>query len=129
MTDVKISLVLGSHAHVPYGADVSEFDRVYSDYVRPFVTSLYRYPEIQATLHYSGVLLHWIERSHSEMFMLIEDMVSRKQVEMLGGGFYEPMLPIIPLQDKIGQMELLTTYLRKQFGKRPVGCWIPGFTW
>jgi len=39
------------------------------------------------------------------------------------------MLPLIPLQDRIGQIELLTTYLRKHFGKRPLGCWIPAFAW
>ncbi|MDR0457004.1 MAG: DUF1926 domain-containing protein [Treponema sp.] len=129
MAAAKINLVLGSHAHVPYGADAAEFEKVYTSLLRPFVSGLYKYPHIQAALHYSGVLLHWVERSHPELLMLIEDMVVRKQVEMLGGGFYEPMLPIIPLQDKIGQIELLTTYLRKQFGKRPQGCWIPAFAW
>jgi len=125
----KISLVLGSHAHVPYGADSTEFEHVYASVLRPFLTSLYRYPRIQAVFHYSGVLLHWIERTHHELFMLIEDMVTRKQVEMLGGGFYEPILPIIPPQDKIGQMELLTTYIRRQFGRRPLGCWVPEYAW
>ena len=129
MAQTRISLVLGSHAHVPYGADTPEFENVYEYLMKPLVTSLYKFPKIQAALHYSGVLLHWVERSHPELFMLLEDMVGRKQVEMLGGGFYEPMLSIIPSQDKIGQIELLTTYLRKQFGKRPQGCWIPGFFW
>jgi hypothetical protein len=125
----KIKLILGSNAHVPYGSNNAEFEKVYMNLMRPFVTSLYRYPSLQAVLHYSGVLLHWVERSHPELFMLINDMVARRQAEILGGGFYEPMLPIIPLQDKIGQIELLTTYIRKQFGKRPQGCWIPGFVW
>jgi len=124
-----IKLILGSHAHVPYGSNNAEFENVYMNHMRPFVTSLYRYPGIQAVLHYSGVLLHWVERSHPELFMLISDMVARKQAEMLGGGFYEPMLPIIPLQDKIGQIEMLTTYIRRQFGKRPQGCWLPGYVW
>jgi hypothetical protein len=125
----KIKLILGSHAHVPYGSHNAEFENVYINLMRPFVTSLYRYPGIQAVLHYSGVLLHWVERSHPELFMLINDMIARRQAEILGGGFYEPMLPVIPLQDKIGQIELLTTYIRKQFGKRPQGCWIPGYAW
>jgi len=124
-----VKLILGSHAHVPYGSNNDEFENVYMNLMRPFVTSLYRYPKVQAVLHYSGVLLHWVERSHPELFMLINDMVARKQAEMIGGGFYEPMLPIIPLQDKIGQIELLTTYIRRQFGKRPQGCWIPGYVW
>ena len=125
----KIYLILGSHAHVPSGAPESEFEYVYENKVRPFVSNLYRYSNIQAVLHYSGVLLYWIERNHPELFMLIEDMVTRKQAEILGGGFYEPMFPLIPVQDRIGQIELMTTYLRKHFGKRPQGCWIPGFVW
>ena len=129
MKEERISLLLGSHAHVPSGASESEFEYAYENKMRPFVSNLYRYSNIQAVLHYSGVLLYWVERTHPEIFMLIEDMVTRKQVELLGGGFYEPMFPLIPLQDRIGQIELMTTYLRKHFGKRPVGCWVPGMVW
>jgi len=125
----KLRLILGSHAHVPCGASDREFEYVYENKMRPFVSNLYRYSNIQAVLHYSGVLLYWVERNHPEFFMLIEDMVNRKQAEILGGGFYEPMFPLIPLQDRIGQIELMTTYLRKQFGKRPLGCWIPSLAW
>jgi len=129
VNDTKMYMILGSHAHVPSGADEKEYEFVYEKKMRPFITNLYRYSNIKAVLHYSGVLLYWVERTHPELFMLIEDMVSRKQAEILSGGFYEPMFPLIPLQDRIGQMELLTTYLRKHFGKRPVGCWIPGMAW
>jgi len=128
-TENKISLILGSHAHVPSGAPESEFEFVYETKIRPFVSNLYRYSNIQAVLHYSGVLLYWVERTHPESFMLIEDMITRKQAEILGGGFYEPVFPLISLQDRIGQIELMTTYLRKHFGKRPTGCWIPGMAW
>jgi len=125
----KIQLIIGSHAHVPSGSPDSEFEYVYDHKIRPFVSNLYRYSNVQAVLHYSGVLLYWVERNHPEFFMLIEDMTARKQTELLGGGFYEPSFPIIPLQDRIGQIELMTTYLRKHFGKRPLGCWMPGFVW
>ncbi|MDR1249190.1 MAG: DUF1926 domain-containing protein, partial [Treponema sp.] len=37
--------------------------------------------------------------------------------------------PLLPQIDKIGQIELLTAYLRKKFGKRPQGCWIPDAAW
>jgi hypothetical protein len=61
--------------------------------------------------------------------MLIEDLISRKQVELIGGGFYEPMMALISQQDKIGQIELFTDYLRKHFNKRPLGCWLPMLAW
>jgi len=125
----KISLIIGSHAHVPSGAAESEFEFAYEKKIRPFVSNLYRYSNIQAVLHYSGVLLYWVERTHPEFFMLIEDMITRKQAELLGGGFYEPSFPLIPLQDRLGQIELMTTYIRKHFGKRPLGCWLPQMAW
>jgi len=125
----KIYLILGSHAHVPSGSSESEFEYVYENKIRPFVLNLNRYSKIQAVLHYSGVLLNWVERTHLEIFRLIEEMVTRKQVEILSGGFYEPVFPLIPLQDRVGQIEFLTTYLRKHFGKRPLGCWIPLMAW
>ena len=127
--DKKITLILGSHAHVPSGSPESKFEFMYENRMRPFVSNLYRYSNINAVLHYSGVLLNWIERTHPEFFILIEDMAARKQIEILSGGFYEPIFTLIPLQDRIGQIELMTTYLRKQFGKRPQGCWIPGMVW
>lgn len=125
----KISFILGSHNHLPPGIDDDEYERTYRKKLKPFISALYKFPRIQAALHYSGILLHWMERSHPEFFMLIEEMTSRKQVEMLGGGFYEPMMPLIPLADKLGQIELLTTYLRKQFGKRPQGCRLSALAW
>ena len=129
MKENKINLILGSHAHVPAGASESEFEYVYENKMRPFVSNLYRYSKIQAVLHYSGVLLNWVERNHPEFLMLIEDMVSRRQAEIIGGGFYEPCFPLVSPQDRISQIEFMTTYLRRHFGKRPQGCWIQGMIW
>ncbi|MDR1987178.1 MAG: DUF1925 domain-containing protein [Treponema sp.] len=127
--DHILRFILGSHYHIPYGVGDDEFEAAYKTNLKPFVSTLYKYPTIQATLHYSGVLLYWLEKAHPEFFMLLEDLVSRKQIELLGGGFYEPMMPLIPLSDKIGQIEMLTTYLRKHFGKRPQGCRLPALAW
>ncbi|MDR0568247.1 MAG: alpha-amylase [Spirochaetaceae bacterium] len=124
-----IRFILGFHYHIPASAGDRAHEEAYDRALKPFISTLYQYPKIQAALHYSGVLLHWLERAHPEFFMLLGDLVSRKQVELLGGGFYEPLLPLLPLSDRIGQIELLTTYLRKQFGKRPQGCMLPLMAW
>jgi hypothetical protein len=125
----KLPIILGSHVHVPYGAGDEEFEKAYSFKLKPFISALYKFPQIQGTLHYSGAFLNWVDRVYPECTMSIDDLVSRKQVELLGGGFYEPQFSLIPLQDKIGQVEMLTTYLRKRFGKKPQGCWLPALNW
>jgi alpha-amylase len=126
---IKTRLILGSHSHTPYGTLAASAESLYQNRYKPFIAALYRYPEIPATLHYSGSLLAWLEQSHPEFLMILSEMAERKQVELLGGGFYEPMFPLLPLVDRIGQIELLTTLLRKKFGKRPRGCWLPGMIW
>lgn len=61
--------------------------------------------------------------------MIIEEMVSRKQIEILGGGYYSPFFPLLPPADRVGQIELLTTQIRKNFGKRPRGTWLEASAW
>ena len=125
----KLNLILCAQGHLPSGTGEAEFEALYNKEIKPLVSALDKFPRINAVFHYSGVILHWIERRHPELFMLLEDLLSRKQAEFLGGGFYDPMLPLLPLTDKIGQIEMMSAYLRKHFGKRPQGCWLPAMAW
>jgi hypothetical protein len=125
----KIHIVLGVHGHLPNGSGEDEFEALYNAEIKPLISTLYNFPRVNMVIHYSGVLLYWIERRHPEIFMILEELLARKQAELLGGGFYEPMMPLLAPADKMGQIEMLTTYLRKQFGKRPQGCWIPQGCW
>ncbi len=81
------------------------------------------------TLHYSGILMEWLEEAHPEFLALLGEMVGRGQVEVLGGGYYDPILPLIPMNDKLGQLEKMTTWLRVRFETRPRGCWIAEKVW
>jgi hypothetical protein len=38
-------------------------------------------------------------------------------------------MALLSQTDRLGQIELLTTHIRKNFGKRPQGCWIPSAAW
>ena len=125
----KLNVILCAIAHLPSGTSETGFETLYNTEIKPLILALDKYPEINMVFHYSGVILYWIERRHPEFFMLLEDLLSRKQAELLGGGFYEPVFSLLPLSDKIGQIEMLTTYLRKRFGKRPQGCWLPAMAW
>jgi hypothetical protein len=127
--DKPLNLILVDYSHVPYGAKDEEFEHIYACKLKPFITTLNKRPAVRGVLHYSGILLSWLEHTHPEVFMLIKDLISREQVELIGGGFYEPMMPLISQQDKIGQIELFTDYLRKNFKKRPLGCWLPILAW
>ncbi|MDR2342977.1 MAG: DUF1925 domain-containing protein [Spirochaetaceae bacterium] len=120
---------MGIHYHLSNGSDAYTFERIYEGKIRPVLTALYKFPKISAVLHFSGSLWYWIERNHGALLMLTEEMVKRKQIELLSGGFYEPLMPIISYNDRLGHIEMLTTYLRKHFGKRTQGCYLPELSW
>lgn len=126
---LKKHMIIGTYNHLPEGLDPAEFERIYQTCYRPFLSTLNRFPDIQASLHFSGGLLKWFEARHPEYLMLLEEMTARRQIELVGGGFYAPILPLIPNSDRLGQIEMLTTYLRKHFGKRPRGCWLSEYAW
>jgi alpha-amylase len=125
----KVRLILGTHNHIPIGADQAAAERRYQKAFKPLLAVLYRYPGFPVALHYSGVLLEWLEEFHPEFLMLLEEMVKRGQVEVLGGGYFDPVLSLIPTNDKLGQLEKMTTWLRGRFETRPRGCWIAEKVW
>ena len=74
----KVNLILGVHNHLPNGTAVDEFESLYNRKIQPLVSALYQFPRINMVFHYSGVMFHWIERRHPELFVLIDDLLSSR---------------------------------------------------
>jgi 4-alpha-glucanotransferase len=125
----KFQLVLLIHAHQPVGNFEDVLERAYAQSYLPFIELLERHPSIRMGLHYSGSLLEWFERTHPEFFARVRGLVGRGQVEVVGGGFYEPILISIPPEDRRAQIDLLSDYLEKKFGARPRGAWLTERVW
>ena len=56
-------------------------------------------------------------------------MVKRRQIEIIGGGFYEPIFAIIPYRDKIAQIKMLSDLIKKEFGLEIRGAWLSERVW
>jgi alpha-amylase len=125
----KFHLSLLLHAHQPVGNFEEVFERCYQRAYLPFLQHLESHGGIRAALHYSGPLLVWIEKNHPEYFELLCALVKRKQIEMVGGGFYEPILAVIPPEDQREQLERFAAYIEKHFGERPPGAWLAERVW
>jgi alpha-amylase/alpha-mannosidase (GH57 family) len=125
----RFQLVLLIHAHQPVGNFDDVFERSYASAYVPFIEVLERHPSIRAGLHYSGPLLEWIEGAHPEYFERLAAMVKSGQVEMVGGGFYEPVLIAIPPQDRQEQIVRLADYIERHFAARPRGAWLTERVW
>ncbi len=125
----KIHLILAIHAHQPVGNFDSVIEKVYQHAYLPFLELLSLHPSVRIGLHYSGSLLEWFEAHHPEYLEKLKLMSERGQVEILGGGFYEPILIAIPPEDQQEQIRRMSEYVKKHFGRAPVGAWLAERVW
>jgi len=88
-----------------------------------------RHPRVRLGLHYTGSLLEWMAEKHPEYIRMVAAMVSRGQVEIASGGFYEPILIAIPYEDRIEQIQRLSDLVEQLFAKRPTGAWLAERVW
>lgn len=125
----KIKLIFGTYNSQPSQVDEDFLENVYQKAYKPFLTALYNCSDISSSLYYSGALLKWIEKYHPEFLTVLQEMSDSKRIELLTGGYYEPAFPLLAVPDRVGQIEMMTTYIRKNFGKKPRGCWLPERVW
>jgi len=125
----SINLLFAVHNHQPVG----NFDRVFREgwlkCYEPFLAALEKHPYFRLSLHYSGSLLEWLEANQPDFISRLQALIARGQVELLSGGFYEPLLPFIPEEDAVGQVLLLNQFLRKKFLFQPKGLWLAERVW
>ena len=124
-----VRLILAFHNHQPIGNFDGVFEQAYEDSYLPFLDTLEQYPEIRFALHTSGSLLEWLESAHPEYINRVRTLVTRGQVEIIGGAYYEPILANIPRRDRIGQIRMYTDHLQNLFQTDVRGMWIPERVW
>ncbi len=114
-------------------ADISENESVleqnYHKVYKRFASFLYAHPKLPFSVSFSGAQLLFYKKNHLEYIDLISQLTNRKQLEVLGGGYYNPIFPLLFPQDRSGQIELLTSELRQTIGKRPRGMQLFGSVW
>lgn len=125
----KFQFVLLIHAHQPVGNFPDVLENAYQKSYLPFLEVLALHPSVRIGLHCSGPLLEWIEHAHPAYFRRLRELVGRGQIEMIGGGLYEPVLISIPACDRAPQITRLADYLESHFGRRPAGAWLAERVW
>jgi alpha-amylase len=125
----KVNLLFGIHNHQPIGNFDFVFADAYDKSYLPFIQVLERFPDMKIGLHFSGILLDWLEENRPELINKVAKMVKRGQIEILTGGHYEPILSIIPEDDRIGQIQKLSARVKKLFNYDPTGMWLAERVW
>lgn len=127
MGSIYVNFNLKSAATV---IDSNEYlDKNYQSVYKPLIKFLYTHPEFPFSFSFSGSQIQFFKKRKNELLVILKELIDRKQVEIIGGGYYTPVLPLIYPVDRNGQIDLLSSEIRLTTGKRPRGislfsdCW------
>jgi hypothetical protein len=124
-----VSLSLVVHNHQPVGNFGWVIEDVFEHAYQPLLDALERHRGIHLGLHYTGPLLRWMAANRPGSIDQVRGLVSRGQIEIVGGGFYEPILITLPDRDRHGQLVRMADELEKLVGRRPRGAWLAERVW
>lgn len=124
-----ITLVLAFHNHQPVGNFDWVIEEAYQKSYLPLMQIMKRYPSIRFAQHYTGILLDWFAGHHPEFIELIRENVASGRVELLSGGYYEPIMAMLPERDRAAQIGKLNSRILNEFGTPPAGMWLAERVW
>ena len=125
----KINFVLGIHNHQPVGNFDFVFEMAFKKAYMPFLEVFKKFENLKISVHNSGSLLEWLEKNRPEYLAVLSALVAEGRVEIISGGFYEPIFPFISDRDRAGQLKMLNEYVFKNFRYKPEGAWLTERIW
>jgi len=117
------------HLHQPVDNLGFIVEDAYQKAYKPIIDNIFEYSEVKVTLHISGSLLEWFLENKPDFIKKVKVMAKRGQLEIIGGGYYEPIFAIIPYRDKITQMKKLSDLIKKEFDLEVKGAWLSERVW
>lgn len=122
-----LSLVL--HTWGDPGALDRDRDRAWDAIQGPLLAILRELPRLRVGLVLGGELIpHW-EEKHPERIELVRELTRQGRVELVATPMYEPVLSAIPERDAVAQLARHTVTVKRVFGVRPTGSWLPHRIW
>lgn len=125
----KATLSMAMHCFQPVFNPEGEMEYAYHHAYLPFIETLEEFPRIKATLHFSGNMIEWFEEKHPEYITLVKRLLERGQVELIGGGYFEPVMALIPERDRKEQLKMSSDIIQKTFGVKAQGAWMTERVW
>lgn len=116
------------HLHQPVGNFPGTFEHAFERSYQPLLRELDS-SGLRFNLHISGALLDWLVAEHPGNVERLGELIWEERLELLGGGYYEPILAMLHPDDRRRQLERLADRLEELFDRRPAGAWLAERVW
>jgi hypothetical protein len=125
MAKVQLAIVL----HVSDSPVISE-DQLAVHAIH-FFSSLKRWRDqnllSKITLHLTGRFIEIAKKHCPKEVASLKEWIISEDMEILGGGFYDPVFPLIPESSSKAQIFKLESSILSAWNVRPRGFWLPSF--
>jgi 4-alpha-glucanotransferase len=127
--DKKFNFLMAIHFHQPVDNFGFVFEEISDKCYEPFLYAIQDFPSIKFNLHYSGGLLEWFRDNRPNVMEIIKSLAENQQVEIIGGGFYEPILSAVCPGDALGQIDMMKGFIKSNFNVDSEGAWLAERIW
>lgn len=128
-TEARLQFSICLHDHQPVGNFDGVIEKAYRDCYAPVLECLRRHPGVGLAMHHSGCLLDWLEARHPEYLEALSAMCREGRLELVSGGYYEPIIPVFRPSDIRSQIVAMNRRLETLGGSKPTGLWLTERVW
>lgn len=116
------------HIYQPPAWDEAIVRRAANEAYLPLINILQRRPKLRITLNITGALIEQLtELGLNNVLVGFRQLAESGQVELVGSAIYHPILPLLPTEEIVRQIDLQETLCRSVFGRafNPRGFYAP----
>ncbi len=124
-----LRFVFGLHLHQPVGNFDHVFQQHFTDVYLPLLDTLEEAELLPAVLHLSGPLLDWLDEHEADYLDRIARLATAGRLELMLGGYYEPILASLPRADRVEQVRWMREAIAKRFGVEAGTLWLTERVW
>lgn len=113
----------------PVGNLPGVLEQCFEQCYEPLLRAIEQYPTLRFNFYYSGALLQFLEKKHPGYLERLGHLIREERVEILAGGFYDPILAELSEKDRQGQIRLSRQWWKDRFGIEPAGLSLAPGVW
>jgi len=113
----------------PVGNLPGVLEQCFEQCYEPLLRAIEQYPTLRFNFYYSGPLLEFLEQKHKDYLARLGVLIKEGRVEILAGGFYDPILAELSEKDRQGQIRLSRQWWKDRYGIEPQGLSLAPGVW
>jgi hypothetical protein len=129
----KLNLILGFTHQLPFS--IQRQDLLDEANIRDFflpvklIDLLSSFPNIKSTLYLNPLLISFLDKRFPDFSSKVSALLEKKQIELLCGGYSDPVFSLISKDDKQNQILNGARLINHIFGCNPSGIWLTEGLW